>query len=207
MTAVDGQGRAGQPRPADRAPREAPARRLPVPQPRAVVARLRRPRPVRGARRAQPAARAGQLPDDLRGHARRVLPDPDLRAAPAGRTPARPRRRPTAGPPPSSWPPPARASSSSSTELTTTYADAPRRARRRRHRDRQVRGDPGAPRGAPPAVPRRDLPGPDAARGRPGPPVPVHLDAQPVDRGRPARPRDRRDPLRPGQGPARSCRA
>ena len=52
--------------------------------------------------------------------------------------------------------------------------------------------DPRASRGAPAALPRRDLPGPDAARGRPGPPVPVHLDAQPVDRGRAHRPRDRR---------------
>ena len=63
-------------------------------------------------------------------------------------------------------------------------------------------GDPGAPRRAPAAVPRRDLPGPDAARGRSRPPVPVHLDAEPVDRGRAARPGDRRAPLRPGQGAA-----
>ena len=60
--------------------------------------------------------------------------------------------------------------------------------------------DPGAPRGAPPALPRRDLPGPDAARGRSRAPVPVHLDAEPVDRGRPARSGDRRARLRPGQG-------
>ena len=77
----------------------------------------------------------------------------------------------------------------------------PQGARRRGHRDRQVRRDPRAPRHAPPAVHRRDLPGPHAARGRPRPSVPVHLDAQPLDRGRAARPRDRRAALRPGQGP------
>ena len=44
--------------------------------------------------------------------------------------------------------------------------DGPAGARRRRHRARRLRRDPRAPRGAPPALLRRDLPGPDAARGR-----------------------------------------
>ena len=57
----------------------------PLPQPRAVVARVQRPRPPRGARRAQPAARAGQVPGDLREQPRRVLPGPDRRPARAGR--------------------------------------------------------------------------------------------------------------------------
>ena len=78
----------------------------------------------------------------------------------------------------------------------------PAGARRRGHRAPRLRRDPRAPRGPPPALPRRDLPGPDAAGGRSGPPVPVHLDAQPVDRGRAARSGDRRARLRAGQGPA-----
>ena len=82
------------------------------------------------------------------------------------------------------------------------YVVGPARPRGRGDRARRLRGDPRAPRGAPPAVPRRDLPGPDAARGRSGPSVPVHLDAQPVDRGRAARPGDRRARLRAGQGAA-----
>ena len=82
------------------------------------------------------------------------------------------------------------------------YVSVRARARRRGHRAARLRGDPRAPRGAPPALPRRDLPGPDAARGRSGPSVPVHLDAQPVDRGRAARSGDRRARLRAGQGPA-----
>ena len=86
-------------------------------------------------------------------------------------------------------------------ELSVHLGRHPKALAARGHRDRQVRRDPGAPRHAPPAVHRRDLPGPHAARGRSGPPVPVHLDAQPLDRGRAARPRDRRAPLRPGQGP------
>ena len=40
-------------------------------------------------------------------------------------------------------------------------------ARGRGRRAGRLRRDPGASRGAPPALPRRDLPGPDAARGRP----------------------------------------
>ena len=112
------------------------------------------------------------------------------------------RARPTAGPPPSSWRPPGRASSSSSRELGAIYADDPAELAAEGIEIVDYARDPRAPRGAPPAVPRGDLPGPDAARGRSGPPVPVHLDAQPVDRGRPARPGDRRAPLRPGQGAA-----
>ena len=45
------------------------------------------------------------------------------------------------------------------------------------------------PRHAPRAVPRGDLPGPDAARGRSRAPVPVHQHAQPLARGRRPRPR------------------
>ena len=62
----------------------------------------------------------------------------------------------------------------------------PRGAARRGRRDPRLRRRPGAPRDAPPPVPRRDLPGPHAARGRPGAPVPVHLHAQPLDRRRAA---------------------
>ena len=63
------------------APHASPA---PVPQSRAVVAGVQRPRALRGARRAQPAARAGQVPGHLRRQPRRVLPGADRRAAPAG---------------------------------------------------------------------------------------------------------------------------
>ena len=79
---------------------------------------------------------------------------------------------------------------------------AARGARRRGRRDRRLRRDPGAPRRAPPAVPRRDLPGPHAARRRPGAPVPVHLHAEPLDRRRLARPGHRRARVRAGQGAA-----
>ena len=82
------------------------------------------------------------------------------------------------------------------------YVVGPAGARRRGHRAPRLRRHPRAPRGAPPALPRRDLPGPDAPGGRSGPPVPVHHDAQPVDRGRAARSGDRRARLRAGQGPA-----
>ena len=47
-------------------PNPADTSTAPVPQSRAVVARVQRPRALRGARRAQPAARAGQVPGDLR---------------------------------------------------------------------------------------------------------------------------------------------
>ena len=60
-----------------------------VHQPRAVLARVRRPGPVRGARRPQPAPRADQLPDDLREHARRVLPDPGRPGSASRSTPGR----------------------------------------------------------------------------------------------------------------------
>ena len=62
----------------------------------------------------------------------------------------------------------------------------PRGPRDRGRRDPRLRPDPRAPRGAPTALLRRDLPGPDAARGRSRTSVPVHLDAEPVDRRRPA---------------------
>ena len=162
------------------APRQRRATRakadLPVPQPRAVVARVQRPRPARGARRAQPAARAGQVPGHLRRQPRRVLPGPGRRPAPAGRgrqgrpLARRPDRRRAAGGGARARPRPRR----------RPLADLRRRPpdpRRRGHRAGRLRGDPRAPRGAPPAVPRRDLPGPDAARGRSGASVPVHLDA------------------------------
>ena len=61
---------------------------------------------------------------------------------------------------------------------------------------------PERPRGASPAVPRRDLPGPHAACSRSRASLPVHLDADAVDRRRAARPGDRRPPLRPREGPA-----
>ena len=121
--------------------------------------------------------------------------------------PARPPARPTAGRPRSSSTPPA----PRVLELVArALGDLPRRpalAGRRRRRDRRLRRDPGAPRRAPPALPRRDLPGPDAARRRPRAPVPVHLDAQPVDRGRACATRRPASAASPGSRCRRSCRA
>ena len=111
------------PRPA----RKRAAPRAAVHQSRAVLARLRGPGAVRGARPPQPAARPGQLPDDLREHARRVLPDPDRPACASSSTPGRRRRRPTAGPPASSSSRPASASWSSS---PTSAPPGPRSASR-----------------------------------------------------------------------------
>ena len=184
-------------------PRRAPRAKVDVPvhQPRAVVARIQRARAARGARRAQPAARAGQVPGHLRRQPRRVLPGPRRRPAPAGRgrqgrpLARRPDRRGTARGR-------ARARPRARRRALGDLRGRPPDARRGGHRARRLRGHPGAPRRAPPALPRRDLPGPDAARGRSGPPVPVHLDAEPVDRGRAARPGDRRARLRAGQGAA-----
>ena len=184
-------------------PRRTPADAspAPVPQSRAVVAGVQRPRALRGARRAQSAARAGQVPGHLRRQPRRVLPGADRRPAPAGagrqRRPLarRPdaagaaRRRPRAGP---------RPRRRALDDLRRRPAGAGRRGRR----GRRLRRDPRAPRRPAPALHRRDLPGPDAARGRPGPPVPVHHDAEPLDRGRAARPVDRRARVRPREGPA-----
>ena len=152
-----------------------PRARQPVPEPRAVVARVQRPGPPRGARRAQPAPGAGEVPDHLRQQPRRVLPGPRLRtAAPAAERVAGPGpRRADAGR--AAGARSARASWSSITEQSTVYARLRRPARGRGHRDRRLHGDPGAPRRASPALPRRDLPGADPARRRPGPSVPVHL--------------------------------
>ena len=187
--------------PAPAAPRPPRQGDLPVPQPRAVVARVQRPRPARGARRAEPAARAGQVPGHLRRQPRRVLPGPRGRAPPAGRgRQGRPLARRSDGRRAAGGRPRARARPRR--RPLRHLRVGPPVARRRRHRAGRLRGHPGAPRGAPAAVPRRDLPGPDAARGRSRAPVPVHLDAEPVDRGRPARSGDRRARLRPGQGPA-----
>ena len=100
--------------------RAEPRPERPVHQPRAVLARLRGPRPVRGPRRPQPAARAGQLPDDLREHARRVLPDPDRPASASRSTPGSTKTSPdgrTAG------------------EQLAAARDAGPRARRRPQRD------------------------------------------------------------------------
>ena len=206
MTAVD-ERTVGPARPRTRA-REEAGRPDAVPQPRTVVARLQPrascSRPATSAIRCIERVKfltifAGMLDEFFQiriagpapaGHTRvglAVAGRPDRGRAARGRPIARPRARRGA-----------------------RRARTPRSAlpcSREGHRDRRLRGDPGAPRDAPPAVPRRDLPGPDAARGRSGSPVPVHLDAQPVDRRGPARPRDGRDPVRPGEGAARSCRA
>ena len=202
MAAID-PGAPARPAVAPRPRRASPAEGdLPVPQPRAVVARVQRPRPPRGARRAQPAPRAGQVPGHLRRQPRRVLPGPGRRPPPAGRgrqgrpLAGRPDRRRAAGRG-------SRRASSSSSPITRPSSLTVRRALAAEGVElARLRGHPRAPRRAPPALPRRDLPGPDAAGGRPGPSVPVHLDAEPVDRGRAARSGDRRARLRPGQGAA-----
>ena len=90
-------------------------------------------------------------------------------ASPACASRSRPARSParrTAGPPTSSSPPRATRVLELVAEHSAIYVDVRARARRRGHRARRLRRDPRAPRGAPPALPRRDLPGPDAARGR-----------------------------------------
>ena len=97
---------------------------------------------------------------------RRVLPGPDRRPAPAGRG----RQRRTVARRPdrrrSSSPPHATGSSSSSPITRAIYVDVRRELAAEGRRARRLRGDPGAPRRAAPALPRRDLPGPDAAGGR-----------------------------------------
>ena len=138
------------------------------PQPRAVLARLQRARPARGARSAQPAPGAGQVPGHLRRQPRRVLPGAHRRPAPAGRGRCRrpgagradpggaARRRPRAAPW-SSWPSsrrsswtsaassPPRASTSSTTRpcrsTTTRCASASStRSTRSSRRSRSIRG-------------------------------------------------------------------
>ena len=56
-------------------------------------------------------------------------------------------------------------------------------------------------------LPRRDLPGPHAARRGPRAPVPVHQHAQPLARGQRPGPRERRERASPGSRSRRSCRA
>ena len=116
--------------------------------------------------------------------------------------PARSPARPTDGPPTSSWRPLAARVLELVADHSAIFVSVRRALAAEGVELRRLRGHPRAPRRPPPALPRRDLPGPDAARGRPGPSVPVHLDAQPVDRGRAARPRDRRARVRAGQGAA-----
>ena len=106
--------------------RAATRRSEPVHQPRAVLARLRGRVLFEARDPRNAAARPGQLPDDLREHARRVLPDPGRPACASSSTPARPRRRRTAGPPASSSSRPASASWSSSPDQAPTWADVRR---------------------------------------------------------------------------------
>ena len=76
-----------------------------LPQPGAVVARLRGPAARPGGRRPAPPARAGQVPGHLRRGPRRVLPGAGGRAGgPGGRRPPDPVAR-RVEPAPSSWPP------------------------------------------------------------------------------------------------------
>ena len=57
-------------------------RRVPLPQPRALVARLQRAHPRLAEDESRAAARAGEVPRHLQPQSRRVLPDPGL--GPAG---------------------------------------------------------------------------------------------------------------------------
>ena len=109
-------------------PRRAPKPRAgaAVPQPRAVLAGVQRPRPPRGPRRAQSAARAHPVPGHLRRQPRRVLPGPHRRPAPADRGRRRSPARRTDGPRWSSSSPPGLASWSSSP--TTPRSSATLRA-------------------------------------------------------------------------------
>ena len=190
-------------------PRRRPAGRrapLPVPQPRAVVARVQRARaatrPATSATRcwsgssswrSSPATSTSSSRSAIAGLRQQVEAG---ERRPLARRPHRrraARRRPGAGP----------------RARRRPFGDLRRRpagARRRGHRDRRLRGDPRAPRRPPPALPRRDLPGPDAARGRPRPPVPVHLDAQPLDRRRACATRRPASAASPGSRSRRSCR-
>ena len=84
-------------------------------------------------------------------------------------------------------------------------AGHPRPAGRGGHPDRPLRGAPGATAGAAPAVPRRDLPGADPARGGPVAPLPVHQRPVAVARGHGPRSRGGRGPLRAHQGAARAA--
>ena len=170
-------------------------------QPRAVVARLERPRPVPGEGPAQSAARAGPLPGDLREQPRRVLPGPGRGPPPAGgravcpRLARRPVRLGAAGADPARGPAP------HGRALGHLRRD-PQVPRRAGHLDRQVQQGAAAPRAPARALRRGDLPRPHAARSGPRPPVPVHQHAEPVDRGRAARSGQRRAPVRARQGPA-----
>ena len=146
-----------------RAPADAP---VALHQSGAVLARLRRARPARGAGRAEPAPRAGEVPDDLREHARRVLPGPGRRPAPAGRRRLATTVARTAGPRPSS----SRAIRTRVRELIAEHAAIFARLRDGARRGRASRSSTTARcpthHAAPPrALRRRDLPGPHAARG------------------------------------------
>ena len=175
------------------APRRAPAapaaaaRRAPVHQPGALLARLQRARPPRGPRRAQPAARAGEVPGDLRLQPRRVLPGPRLRPHGAGRGGERQAlaRRPHGGRAAGGDPRPRPRRSSTSTRrlcarsalgsppkgvAIVDYAEIPEHHARLRERYLEEI----FPVLTPLAV-------------APGPPVPVHQHAQPLARGRGAR--------------------
>ncbi len=121
-----------------RAPR--PERSRAVRQPRALVARLQRPRPPAGRGRVAAAARTAQVPGDLRHQSRRVLHGPRRRRPrPARRADRRPRARrrlprrdarrnlrarARAGPPP----------------RPVLRRDRSPSARRARHPDRDLRG-------------------------------------------------------------------
>ena len=197
---LPGRRRARRPAGADRHSPLRPARR-PLPQPRAVVARLQRPR-ARAGRGPQPAAAgARQVPGDLREQPRRVLHGPRRRAeAPRRGRPAGAQR---------GRPHPARAAGAH----LRADAGPGRRAREGVPR----RGVPGARQGGHPDQPvvvadrraardaldllhRDRLPGADPAGGRPGAPVPLHLRplAQP-GRDRP-RPRGPHRAVRAGEG-------
>ena len=172
-------------------------------QPRAVLARIRRPPAGPGRRRPAAPARAGQVPGHLLRGSRRVLPGAGgrTRGPGGGRAPHPLTRRPAARP--SSWRPsprgspswwPARAGSSPTASPGAGRAGVvmSRLAHARRRR-------PGPPRRR---VQPADLSGADAVGRRPRPPLPVHLQPLASTWSSGWRPRHRRGADRPGQGAA-----
>ena len=164
---------------------------LPLLQPRALLARLQRPRPAAGRGRVGSPARAGQVLCDLGVEPGRVLHGP--RGQPRGSAGGRPRRprarRPERGRAGRCDP---RAGDRAARPRERRVQVAARRAcGARRARAAGGRGVGGGAQGARRPLRAAGLPGADSARDRPGAAVPVHLQslAQP-----------RRPPARPGAG-------
>ena len=184
------------------AARRDPADALAVPQPRALLARLQRPRAAARRGRAPAAARAGQVLRDLHDQPRRVLhgarrrparpdrrrrgePEPG-RADPLGDDRADPRARARPGPAPDRllrrrccarrWP---------THDIRVVAVERARRRAARRPRQ---------------ALPEGDLPCADAAGGRPRAALPLHLEPVAEPRRARARPDQRSDGVRAREG-------